>query len=106
MAENFEEVTRIPVYIEKGKKYRVEIQGSEVVISKESGWKDITKSCHLEFRDSQHCDGRYIAIVNRDYIGTERLVVVIGTQGLVAQKGYKIEKAPMAFTSFKVFKKV
>jgi len=99
------EITRIPIHLEKDIKYQVEIQGNEVVISKEvkePRWVDITKLCHLEFRYSQHCDGRYIAIIYRE---TNKQAVIIGMNGITAQKGLKIEKAPMAFTSFKIYKK-
>lgn len=100
MTECFEEVTRIPICLEKGKKYQVEIQGNDVVISKEAKWRDITKSCYLEFRDSQHCSGRYIAVMY-----SNKMVAVIGTASIQVQHGFKVEKPSGAYTSFRVLKK-
>lgn len=102
-ANPFREVTRIPICLEKGKKYQVEIQGNEVVISKEAEWKDITKSCYLELRDSHHCNGRYIAIMHKDI--NIKTAAVIGAAGIQAQHGFKVEKAYGAYTSFRVLKK-
>lgn len=107
MDKNFKEVTRIPICLEHGRKYQVEIQGNEVVISKEVGWEtvweDVTKSCHLEFRDSRHCDGRYIAIMY-GVVNPVR-VAVVGTAGIQTQSGFKVEKPARAQTSFSIFKK-
>jgi len=100
----FREVTRIPICLEKGRKYQVEIQGNEVVISKEVEWKDVTKSCYLEFRDSQHCNGRYIAIWYKDG-RVNKMVAVIGFAGIQVQSGFRVEKPSGAFTSFRILKK-
>jgi len=100
----FKEVTRVPICLEKGRKYRVEIQGNEVVISKEVEWKDITKSCYLEFRDSKHCNGLYIAIMCKDKY-YDRLVAVAGVAGIEVRGGFKVEKPPGASTSFRILKR-
>lgn len=113
MANNFREVKRIPVCLGSGTKYQVEIVGNEVVISEEvkpREWEDITHACHLEYRESQHCDGRYIAViyVASRFHGTclvPMWAAVIGTKGIVAQKGFKVEPAEGAYTSFKIFRK-
>lgn len=102
MVEGYKEVTRIPICLEKGRKYQVEIQGNEVVVSKETAREDITKSCYLEFRDSRHCDGRYIAVIQK---GTNRLIAIIGMKGIQAQHGFIVEKPAGAFTSFKILEK-
>lgn len=109
MDRNLREVTRIPICcLEKGRKYQVEIQGNEVVISKEVGWEtvweDITKSCYLDFRDSRHCDGRYIAVMYKGKFGI-LLAAVIGTQGIQTQHGFKVEEPARAHTSFNIFRK-
>ena len=86
--------------------YRVRAEDGKLVIEKMVGdWEDVTKSCRLEFRDSHHCDGRYIAVIFRSHITGDRTAVVIGIKGVVAQKGFKVEPAPMAYTSFKIFRK-
>jgi len=103
MVKKFKEVTRVPICLEKDVKYQVEIQGNEVVISKEFSepeWTDITKGCSLVFKESQHCDGNYIAIM---YMGSK--VAVIGTAGIQPQHGFKVEKPAGAFTSFTIYKK-
>ncbi len=94
------EVTRIPICIEKGRKYHVKIQDNEIVISMEAAWEDITKSCQLEFRDSQHCNGRYMVITH-----DHKWVAIIGTAGIQAQHGFKVEKPAGAWTSFRVLKR-
>jgi len=106
MAKCFKEVTRIPICLEIGKTYQVELQGNEIVVSKEVKepvWADITKSCYLEFRDSQHCNGRYIAVMYEDK--DLKLAAVIGTAGIQVQHGFKVEKPSGAYTSFRILKK-
>lgn len=106
MGEDCKEVIRIPMRFERGERYQVEIQGSEVVISRKvekPEWVDITKSCYLEFRDSCHCNGRYIAVMHKANIG--RPVAIIGMAGIHAQHGFKVEKPTGAYTSFRILKK-
>jgi len=108
MAKCFREVARVPVCIEKGKKYQVELVENEVVISKETAvpmWINVTKSCYLVFRDSQHCDGRYIAVIHKGYGCDEKLAAVIGKAGIQPQHDFKVEKPAGAYTSFKVYRK-
>lgn len=106
MAEKWERVKVLNCPDLEGE-YRVRAEDSDschrsilVVEKKVEAWKDVTRACRLEFRDSRHCDGRYIAVI---HCGDQ--AAIIGIQGIVAQKGFKVEKAPMAYTSFKVFKK-
>ncbi len=112
MSKCFKEVARVPVCVEKGKKYQVELVGNEVVISKEivvPMWKDITKQCYLEFVDSHHCDGRYIAIFyNHQVKGVVTVikVAVVGLAGIQAQHGFMVEKPDHAWTSFAISMKV
>ena len=107
MSKCFKEVARVPVCLEKGRKYQVELVGNEVVISKETTspmWTDVTKCCHLEFINSQHCDGRYIAVIykaGRD----EKRAAIIGKAGIQPQHDFKVEKPAGAYTSFKVYMK-
>jgi len=112
MSKQFVEVARVPVCIEKGKKYQVELDGNEVVISKEKQvpeWKNITKQCHIEFVDSRHCDGRYIAILYthrvKGVVVVSR-VAVVGMAGIQAQHGFMVEKPAHAWTSFAISMKV
>lgn len=100
MSGEFEEVARMPICLEKGKKYQVEIQGNEVVISKRSEWEDITAECILDFRYSCHCSGRYIAVM---HIG--KLAAVIGYRGIQSQSGFKVDMPPGASMSFRILKK-
>ncbi len=99
----FKEVSRIPICLEKGKKYQVEIQGNEVVISKEivkPKRRDITNACTVEFRSSKHSDGNYVAIL---LAGVRSPVAIIGIRGVVVKEGYKVEKAYGASLSFRIF---
>lgn len=112
MTKEFVEVARVPVCIEKGKKYQVELDGNEVVISKEKQvpeWKNITKQCHIEFVDSRHCDGCYILITYNHRVNgkvvTSR-VAVVGMAGIQTQHGFMVEKPNHAYTSFAISMKV
>jgi len=106
VGKNFKEVVRVPICLERGREYRVAIEGNEVVISKkmspEKVWEDITRTCYIEFRDSRHCNGRYIAVKQK---GTDKLVAVIGMRGIQAQHNISIVKPTGAFTSFRILKK-
>lgn len=107
MTKRFEEVARVPFCFEEGRKYQIEAQGNQILVSREveePEWKDITKSCYLEFRDSQHSDGRYIAIIHKDKV--EHVAAVIGIKGIVTQHGYRIERAECASVSFNVYVRV
>lgn len=107
MVKSFTEVARVPVHLERGEKYQVELIGNNVVISKESRapeWEDVTRSCYLEFRDSQHCSGRYIVVMH--YGEERRQAAIIGTAGIQVQHDFKIEKPAGAYTSFKIYRKI
>lgn len=98
------------VTLERGEKYQVELRGNEVIVSKvivskvimskETEWEDVTKSCCLEFRSSQHCNGRYIAVMYGN-----KMAAVIGTAGIQSQKGFSVKKPSGAYTSFQVLRK-
>lgn len=106
MMEGYKEVTRVPICLEKGREYRVAVEGHEVVISKkmspEKVWEDITKDCYLKFRDSQHSNGRYIAVMRK---GTDKPVAIIGIAGIQAQHNISVVKPPGAYTSFRILEK-
>ena len=96
----FEEVSRLPGCLEKGKKYQIEIQGNDVVICKETEWIDVTKSCHLVFRQSRHSNGGYVAVM---YGAKDNVTAaIIGVLGIKAYHNFKIVKATGAWTSFNV----
>lgn len=100
MSEEYEEVARMPICLERGGKYQVEIQGNEVVVSKKSEWEDVTDECTLDFRRSCHNSGRYITVNHED-----KKVAVIGYHGICAQRGFRAEIPPGASVSFRILKK-
>lgn len=111
MIKKMVEVVRVPVCVEKGKKYQVELIGNEVAISKEvkvGDWLKVTNDCVLDFRYSQHSSSCYIAIIDLNGHSCNaqgKLAAVIGMKGIQPQADYKVEIPTGASMSFVIYKK-
>lgn len=107
MATKYEEIKRIPIELCDSDKLKVTIEDNAIVVYKKvDEWANVTNACRLEFRCSQHSNGRYVAILYKPPLGgSPKVAAVIGLNGIAAQSGFKVERAEGAQISFQVFRK-
>jgi hypothetical protein len=109
VAIRYEEIKRVPInpHLYRGQQLKVTIDNGEIIISRKvADWENITSCCFLDFRWSQHSEGKYIAIMYRLLLtDTAKLAAVVGIHGMVAQSGFRVEKPEGASVSFQIFKK-
>jgi hypothetical protein len=90
---------------------RIRVESSDnglsqtIIFEKLTKEEDITNKVRIQFIDSKHSDGYYIALMYKPPLQVEEeCVAVIGATGILPRKGYDARKAPGASISFQIFK--